>query len=151
MATASGSSLPSGCAVFITVPDAFFFPEFVFGGLVWILVASTRVFLDNPQGWVMFVSVFCFFFTTLLFLLYVSGVNQKSSAWPTLDAAYHALAAFFYLSASVALANVTVRLQNDAVNFKSYQEDIAAVVMSYVATLFYALHAVFSAIRWKSS
>lgn len=123
----------------------------VFGGLVWILVASTRVLMDNPQGWVMFVSIFCFFFTTLLFLLYVSGVNQKSSVWLTLDVAYHALAAFFYLSASVALANVTIRLQNDPVYFKSYQEDIAAVVMSYVATLFYALHAVFSAKRWKSS
>ncbi|XP_064174180.1 myelin and lymphocyte protein-like [Anguilla rostrata] len=151
MATTSSGSLPSGCGVFTTVPDVFFIPEFVFGGLVWILVASTRVLMDNPQGWVMFVSVFCFFFTTLLFLLYVSGVNQKSSVWLTLDVAYHALAAFFYLSASVALANVTIRLQNDSVNFKSYQEDIAAVVMSYVATLFYALHAVFSAKRWKSS
>ncbi|KAJ8371765.1 hypothetical protein AAFF_G00302350 [Aldrovandia affinis] len=149
--TASSDSLPSGCGVFTTVPDAFFIPEFVFGGLVWILVASTRVFMDNPQGWVMFVSVFCFFFTTLWFFLFVSGVNQKSSVWPTLDVAYHAVAAFFYLSASVALANVTVRLQSDPLNFKSYQEDIAAVVMSYVATLFYALHAVFSAIRWKSS
>ncbi|KAI1896924.1 hypothetical protein AGOR_G00099890 [Albula goreensis] len=149
--TSSGGSLPCGCSVFITVPDAFFIPEFVFGGLVWILVASTRVFMDNPQGWVMFVSVFCFVFTTLWFFLFISGVNQKSNVWPTLDVAYHALAAFFYLSASVALANVTIRLQNDPLNFKSYQEDIAAVVMSYVATLFYALHAVFSAIRWKSS
>ncbi|MBN3312845.1 MAL protein, partial [Atractosteus spatula] len=127
MATPS-STLPSGCGVFTTVPDVFFLPEFVFGGLVWILVASTKVYLENPQGWVMFVSVFCFVFTTLWFFLFISGVNQRSTVWSTLDVAYHALAAFFYLSASVALANVTIRLQNDSLNFKSYQEDIAAVV-----------------------
>ncbi|XP_061087213.1 myelin and lymphocyte protein-like [Conger conger] len=150
MAMPSEGSLPSGCAVFATVPEAFFLPEFVFGGLVWILVASTRVVPDNPLGWVMFVSVFCFFFTTLLLLLSLCGANQ-SSVCGKLDVAYHALAAFFYLSASVALASVTIALQSDPANFKSYQEDIAAVVMSYVATLFYALHAVFSAIRWKRS
>ncbi|XP_036406087.1 mal, T cell differentiation protein b isoform X2 [Megalops cyprinoides] len=150
MATSSSSTLPSGCGVFTTVPDVFFIPEFVFGGLVWILVASTKVYMDNPQGWVMFVSVFCFVFTTLWFFLFISGVNQKSSVWPTLDVAYHAIAAFFYLSASVALANVTIRLQNDSLNFKSYQEDIAAVVFSYVATLLYFIHTILSAIRWKS-
>ncbi|KAG9337810.1 hypothetical protein JZ751_027612 [Albula glossodonta] len=156
MATASsGGSLPCGCSVFITVPDAFFIPEFVFGGLVWILVASTRVFMDNPQGWVMFVSVFCFVFTTLWFFLSISGVNQKSNVWPTLDVAYHALAAFFYLSASVALANVTISFTCPApfssVYISVFEFAPLLQVMSYVATLFYALHAVFSAIRWKSS
>lgn len=154
--TTATSSLPSGGRIFTSVPDIFFLPEFVFGGLVWILVASTRVMPDNPLGWVMFVSVFCFVFTTIWFLVFVSGCNQ-SSVWPSLDVAYHALAAFFYLSASVALAYITLiygqanSLAPSAELLKIYREDIAAVVMSYVATLLYFLHAIFSAIRWKSS
>ncbi|XP_033861332.2 myelin and lymphocyte protein-like [Acipenser ruthenus] len=149
------NSLPSGPRVFKTLPDAFIIPELVFGGLVWILVASTNVYMDNPQGWVMFVSVFCFVFTFLWLLLFIIGMNQNSSMWATLDVAYHALAAFFYLSASVALAYVTSVLGQvnlgDETLFMYYQEDIAAVVFSYIATLLYTVHAVMSARRWKSS
>ncbi|KAG8000266.1 Myelin and lymphocyte protein [Nibea albiflora] len=105
--TTSGDVLPSGGRIFTSIPDVFFLPEFVFGGLVWILVASTLVQPDNPLGWVMFVSVFCFVLTTLWFFIFLCGANQ-SSIWPSL-------------------------------------------VMSYVATLLYFLHAIFSAIRWKRS
>ncbi|MBN3285304.1 MAL protein, partial [Polyodon spathula] len=88
--------------------------------------------MGNPQGWVMFVSVFCFVFTFLWLLLFIIGVNKNSSVWASLDVSYHALAAFFYLSASVALAYVTTVLgQSSFVNstvFQYYQEDIAAVV-----------------------
>ncbi|XP_041722503.1 myelin and lymphocyte protein [Coregonus clupeaformis] len=148
---ASSNPLPSGTSVFTTIPDIFFIPEFIFGGLVWTLVASTKVLIANPQGWVMFVSVFCFIFTTLWFLIFISGAN-KSSIWPTLDVAYHALAAFFYLSAAVVQANVTLGLQQfTTVFFKEYQLDIAAVVMCYLVTLLYTIHAIFSAMRWKNS
>uniref|UniRef100_A0AAZ3RKU2 Myelin and lymphocyte protein n=1 Tax=Oncorhynchus tshawytscha TaxID=74940 RepID=A0AAZ3RKU2_ONCTS len=123
----------------------------IFGGLVWTLVASTKVLIANPQGWVMFVSVFCFIFTTLWFLIFISGAN-KSSIWPTLDVVYHSLAAFFYLSAAVVQAYITISLKSvTSMFFKEYQLDIAAVVMCYVVTLLYALHAIFSTMRWKSS
>ncbi|XP_018550818.1 myelin and lymphocyte protein [Lates calcarifer] len=154
--TTSGDVLPTGGRIFATVPDVFFIPEFVFGGLVWILVASTRVFMDNPLGWVMFVSVFCFVLTTLWFFIFLCGANQ-SSVWPTLDVAYHFVAVVFYLSASVDLAYITIVI-GSTVNvlstgelLKIYRLDIAAVVMSYVATLLYFIHAIFSAIRWKRS
>lgn len=158
--TTSGDVLPSGSQIFTTVPDAFFIPEFVFGGLVWILVASTRVAPENPLGWVMFVSVFCFVGTTLWFFIFLCGAN-KSSVWPSLDAGFHFVAVVFFLSASVALAYVTIAngllfqlapasLLKDEL-LKIYRLDIAAVVMSYVATLFYFIHAIFSAIRWKRS
>nr|XP_046213769.1 myelin and lymphocyte protein-like isoform X1 [Oncorhynchus gorbuscha] len=123
----------------------------IFGGLVWTLVASTKVLIANPQGWVMFVSVFCFIFTTLWFFIFISGAN-KSSIWPTLDVVYHSLAAFFYLSAAVVQAYITISLKSvTSTFFKEYQLDIAAVVMCYVVTLLYALHAIFSTMRWKSS
>ncbi|XP_049456091.1 myelin and lymphocyte protein-like [Epinephelus fuscoguttatus] len=154
--TTSGDVLPTGGRIFTSIPDVFFIPEFVFGGLVWILVASTLVQPANPLGWVMFVSVFCFVMTTLWFFIFLCGGNQ-SSIWPSLDVGYHFVAVVFYLSASVVLAYITI-LAGRAVQISSlpgflkiYRLDISAVVMSYMATLLYFLHAIFSAIRWKRS
>ncbi|XP_024432479.1 myelin and lymphocyte protein [Desmodus rotundus] len=149
-AASGGSSLPSGLAVFTTFPDLLFILEFVFGGLVWILIASSLVPLPLMQGWVMFVSVFCFVATTTLLVLYMIGAHGGEASWVTLDAAYHCTAALFYLSASVLEALATI-LMRDGFTYKNYHENISAVVFSYVATLLYVVHAVFSLIRWKSS
>ncbi|XP_029691199.1 myelin and lymphocyte protein-like [Takifugu rubripes] len=156
--------LPRGSKTFTTVPEVFFIPEFVFGGLVWILVASTHVYPDNPLGWVMFVSVFCFVMTTIFFFFFILGHNQRKF-WNSLDVGYHFVAVVLYLSASVILAYITllkgwgmtIAPGNLIVNvltsdlLKIYRLDIAAVVMSYLATLLYFLHAIFSARRWHKS
>ncbi|KAM5164517.1 myelin and lymphocyte protein-like [Mantella aurantiaca] len=143
------SPLPSGLRTFATFPDLLMILEFVFGGLVWILVASTRIPFGLLQGWVMFVSVFCFVFTTILLILYCIGAHGGKSSWTTIDAFYHFTAALFYLSASVLQAYATILAQ--LYDFKVYQEDIAAVVFSYIATLLYVIHAVASLFRWKRS
>ncbi|XP_033957143.1 myelin and lymphocyte protein-like [Pseudochaenichthys georgianus] len=166
--TTMGDVLPTGGRVFTSIPDRFFIPEFVFGGLVWILVASTGVKYENPMGWVMSVSVFCFVMTTLWFFIFLCGAN-RSSSWPALDVGYHFVATVFYLSASVPLACVTVlegqafaalaplapvsALNSDFLleARKIYKLHIAAQVMSFLATLFYFMHTIFSAIRWKRS
>ncbi|KAL6102255.1 uncharacterized protein ACO6RY_17336 [Pungitius sinensis] len=152
--TSSAGVLPSGGRIFTSVPDVFFIPEFVCGGLVWMLVASTSADSPNPLGWVMFVSVFCFVMTTVWFFIFLCGANQ-GSIWPSLDVGIHFLAVVFYLSAAVMLAFITVGLGEVASILSQplqvYQLYIAAVVMSYVATLLYFLHAIFSAIRWKTS
>ncbi|XP_015673446.1 myelin and lymphocyte protein, partial [Protobothrops mucrosquamatus] len=122
----------------------------VFGGLVWILVASTKVGEHLSQGWVMFVSVFCFVISTLLFLLYLCGAHGGKSAWVALDAFYQVIASLFYLSAAVLQAYITIVLKDIGV-FKVYQIDIAAVVFAYAVTLTYVIHMVFSLLRWKSS
>ncbi|XP_077884523.1 myelin and lymphocyte protein [Ictidomys tridecemlineatus] len=149
-AASGGSSLPSGFSVFATFPDLLFVFEFIFGGLVWILIASSLVPIPLIQGWVMFVSVFCFVATTALLVLYIIGAHGGETSWITLDAAYQCVAALFYLSASVLEALATISMQ-DGFIYKHYRENIAAVVFSYVATLLYVVHAVFSLIRWKSS
>ncbi|XP_053520665.1 myelin and lymphocyte protein isoform X2 [Artibeus jamaicensis] len=69
---------------------------------------------------------------------------------PEFDAAYHCTAALFYLSASVLEALATIQM-HDGFTYKQYHENISAVVFSYVATLLYVVHAVYSLIRWKSS
>ncbi|XP_068931678.1 myelin and lymphocyte protein [Petaurus breviceps papuanus] len=154
-ATSGGGSLPSGFSVLATFPDLLFIFEFIFGGLVWILVASSKVQFPLVQGWVMFVSVFCFVATTILLFLYFVGAHGGDASWMPLDVSYHFIAALFYLSASVLEAYATIEtkaifsLQNET--FKYYQENISAVVFAYAATLIYVIHAVFSILRWKSS
>ncbi|KAG7492900.1 mal, T cell differentiation protein b isoform X1 [Megalops cyprinoides] len=141
-------NLPSGIGICTTIPDIFYIPELVFGGLVWTLVASTLVIPSNPLGWVMFVSIFCFVMTFLWMMIFACGGHRNSSGWAAADFAYHGLAAFFYLSSSVALASVT--LDKRGGDLRIYRIDISAVVFSYVATLLYFIHTILSAIRWKS-
>uniref|UniRef100_A0A3P9MB28 MARVEL domain-containing protein n=1 Tax=Oryzias latipes TaxID=8090 RepID=A0A3P9MB28_ORYLA len=95
--TTPSDFLPKGGKVCNTFPDLLFLPEFVFGGSVWILLILAKYPLDP---WEMFVSVFCFFGTTLWFFIFVCGGNQKS-CWPAVDVAFHFLSAVFYLSASI--------------------------------------------------
>uniref|UniRef100_A0AAX7VSY9 MARVEL domain-containing protein n=1 Tax=Astatotilapia calliptera TaxID=8154 RepID=A0AAX7VSY9_ASTCA len=127
----------------------------VFGGLVWILVACTLVVPENPQGWVMFVSVFCFVMTFIWMVVFACGRHHNKASWAAADFLYHGIAAFFYLSASVALAKVTLDLSgkqsnNTTTGPRNYKLDVSAVVFSYVATLLYFVHTILSAIRWKS-
>ncbi|KAK9412139.1 myelin and lymphocyte protein-like [Crotalus adamanteus] len=145
------AALPSGATVLASFPDILVIPEFVFGGLVWILVASTKVAEPLSQGWVMFVSVFCFVISTLLFLLYLCGAHGGKSAWVALDAFYQVIASLFYLSAAVLQAYITILLKEQPLLFKEYQIDIAAVVFAYAVTLTYVIHMVFSLLRWKAS
>ncbi|XP_032072840.1 myelin and lymphocyte protein [Thamnophis elegans] len=145
------AALPSGASVLASFPDILVIPEFVFGGLVWILVASTKVLATVSQGWVMFVSVFCFVISTLLFLLYLCGAHGGKSAWVALDAFYQVIASLFYLSAAVLQAYTTIEIKLLPSEFKAYQIDIAAVVFAFAVTLTYVIHMVFSLLRWKAS
>ncbi|XP_063297441.1 myelin and lymphocyte protein-like [Pelobates fuscus] len=146
------SALPSGLQVFTAFPDVLMIPELIFGGLVWILVASARVIDPLSQGWIMFVSVTLFVFTFITLILYAAGVHKRKSLWTTFDAFYHFVSSLFYLSAAVLQAYVTVGLSYQILNdFKTYQLNIAAVVFAYFATFVYVIHAVFSLLRWKKS
>lgn len=150
----SRSSLPSGLAVLTTFPDVLFIPELVFGGLVWILIAASRVLYPTLLGWVMFVSVFCFVMTATLLFLYMCGAHGGSSSWVTLDAICQVTAALFYLSAAVLEAYYTIVLSASLTLpgvWTIYQENIAAVVFAFVATLLYVIHQIYSLRRWKSS
>ncbi|KAK0133423.1 Myelin and lymphocyte protein [Merluccius polli] len=72
-------NLPRGCEICTTIPDILYLPELVFGGLVWILVASTLVVPANPLGWVMFVSVFCFVLTFIWMVVFrLRGTPQQT-------------------------------------------------------------------------
>ncbi|XP_076870288.1 myelin and lymphocyte protein-like [Brachyhypopomus gauderio] len=140
--------LPSGMGICCSIPDLLFLPELVFGGLVWILVACTYIVPANPQAYVMAVSLLCFICTFLWMLFFGCGCHNNRNSWATADVLYHFLASVLYLSASVPLAMVTLAYSGSLTMI--YQFNISAVVFSYLTTLLYVIHTVFSAIRWKS-
>ncbi|XP_074945854.1 myelin and lymphocyte protein-like [Phalacrocorax aristotelis] len=131
----STTSLPSGLAVLTTFPDVLFIPEIIFGGLVWILVASSKVQLPMLQGWVMFVSVFCFVMSITLLCLYICGAHGGSSSWVTLAVICQETASLFYLSMAVLEAYSTYISFGpaNAVMMTVYQENVAAVVSAWQA------------------
>ncbi|KAM9493888.1 myelin and lymphocyte protein-like [Clarias gariepinus] len=163
---ASVGMLPSGMSICCSLPDIFFLPELVFGGLVWILVACTQIVPANPQAYVMAVSLFCFCVTFLWMMIFLCGTHNSRSSWAGADVLYHGLAAMLYLSASVFLAQVTIGFgyayqavtssmttaspEGVSAVLYFYRLDISAVVFSFMATLLYTLHAIFSGIRWKT-
>ncbi|NXT90174.1 MAL protein, partial [Anhinga rufa] len=126
----------------------------IFGGLVWILVASSKDLSPMLQGWVMFVSVFCFIMSIILLCLYICGAHGGSSSWVTLDVICQETAALFYLSMAVLEAYFTYSISFASASppvMTIYQENIAAVVFAFLATLMYVIHKVYSLLRWKSS
>ncbi|XP_077060436.1 myelin and lymphocyte protein-like [Siphateles boraxobius] len=171
--TAQAGFLPSGAALFCTIPEIFYLVELVFGGLVFCLVASTKLEPSNPQVYVIFVTIFCFIMTFLWLIVFATGSHRSRSSWASADVACHGFASLLYLSASVLLAFITIQygilnkglngVSNSILNILpinnlsvlqaiqlNYKLDIAAVVFSFFTTLLYVIHTIFSALRWKS-
>ncbi|NXP72953.1 MAL protein, partial [Ramphastos sulfuratus] len=125
----------------------------VFGGLVWILVASSKVQEPMLQGWVMFVSVSCFVTSTTLFCLYIGGVHGGSSSWVTLVSGCgkpQGLIPLHYLQG-------IRRCLLSAGTHGSPNKKLTGCcvcplqVFAFLATLIYVIHEVYSLRRWRSS
>nr|XP_008542630.1 PREDICTED: MAL-like protein isoform X1 [Equus przewalskii] len=82
--TYAPTDVPSGVALFLTIPYAFFLPELVFGCWVWILVAATQVAQPLLQGWVMYVSLTSFLISFMFLLSYLLGFYKKYESWKVL-------------------------------------------------------------------
>ncbi|NWV46313.1 MAL protein, partial [Daphoenositta chrysoptera] len=117
----------------------------IFGGLVWILVASSKVLHPMLQGWVMFVSVFCFVMTISLLCLYFCGAHGGGSGcWVTLVRACDKAQGLPCRAGCLGTAVWAVTKLTGWCVFPPQ-------VFAFVATLVYVIHEVFSLLRWKSS
>ncbi|XP_074673692.1 MAL-like protein isoform X1 [Strix aluco] len=127
-AASTQPALPSGPAVFKTVPYAFILPEILCGTWVWILVAATSVSFPLLQGWVMYVSLSSCLVSLLLLLSYLFGFHKNSENWKVLDSLYHGTTAILYMSAAVLQANATIRSEFGPNSPLYYQLNCAASV-----------------------
>ncbi|NWU92850.1 MALL protein, partial [Upupa epops] len=132
-------ALPTGLAVFKTVPYAFILPEIICGTWVWILVAATSVYFPLLQGWVMYVSLTSCIISLLLLLGYIFGFHKNSENWKVLDSLYHGATAILYMSAAVLQANAAIR--SELVSTLYYQLNCAASFFAFLTTFLYILHA----------
>ncbi|XP_071596545.1 MAL-like protein [Heliangelus exortis] len=134
-------TLPSGPALFKTVPYAFMLPEIICGTWVWILVAATSVSFPLLQGWVMYVSLSSCLISLLLLLSYIFGFHKNSENWKVMDSLYHGATAILYLSASVLQANAAIRSESERDSPIYYQLNSAATFFAFITTFLYILHA----------
>ncbi|KFQ92318.1 MAL-like [Nipponia nippon] len=134
-------TVPSGPAVFKTIPYAFILPEILCGTWVWILVAATSVSLPLLQGWVMYVSLSSWLISLLLLLSYLFGFHKNSENWRVLDSLYHGATAILYMSAAVLQANATITSEFRPRMPLYYQLNSAASFFAFITTFLYILHA----------
>ncbi|XP_022609191.1 protein MAL2 [Seriola dumerili] len=167
-------SLPLGLEVLRTYSGALVSLEILFGGLVWILVASSNVPVPLLQGWVMFVSVTTFFLSSAYLTLLITGLADRiNTDWNFLDVFYHFVALLFYFAAFVLEAATTAAnggahikpLPNSTetvmcityprgniftvLSDKQYSINVAATIFAFVATLCYGCSMVMGFKRWR--
>ncbi|KAI1894205.1 hypothetical protein AGOR_G00113430 [Albula goreensis] len=162
-------SLPVGLDILRTYSGALVCLEILFGGLVWILVASSNVPVPLLQGWVMFVSVSMFTFSTAYLLVFLLGLADRiNTDWNFLDLFYHFLALLFYFSAFVLEAATTAANGNSfhfvngsvctkartgnivtIMDARQYSINVAATIFAFVVTLCYACSMFMGFRRWR--
>ncbi|RVE62373.1 hypothetical protein OJAV_G00156670 [Oryzias javanicus] len=151
-------SLPLGLDVFRTYSGVLICIEIVFGGLVWILVASSNVPVPLLQGWVMFVSLTAFFLSSAYLALLVTGLAERiNTDWNFLDLFYHFIALLFYFAAFVLEAATTAATVGahggtpqvvTLLTSKQYRINVAATIFAFVVTLSYGCSMVMGFKRW---
>ncbi|XP_027709857.1 protein MAL2 [Vombatus ursinus] len=152
-------TLPVGTDILRTYSGAFVCLEILFGGLVWILVASSNVPLPLLQGWVMFVSVIAFFFSLVFLCVFLSGMVTRIDAnWNFLDFGYHFVMFVFYFGAFLLEAaatslhslhcNVTTNIQ-PLLNDSQYNINVAATIFAFMTTACYGFSLALALRRWR--
>ncbi|XP_028281537.1 protein MAL2 isoform X2 [Parambassis ranga] len=143
----------------------------LFGGLVWILVASSNVPVPLLQGWVMFVSVTTFFLSSAYLALLITGLADRiNTDWNFVDVFYHFMALVFYFAAFVleaattaanggahvkSLPNNTICITSPRGNIftvlddRQYNINVAATIFACIVTLCYGSSMVMAFKRWK--
>ncbi|XP_008321474.1 protein MAL2 [Cynoglossus semilaevis] len=164
-------SLPLGFGVLRTYSGALVLLEILFGGLVWILVASSNVPVPLLQGWVMFVSVTTFFLSSAYLTLFITGLADRiHTNWNVLDVFYHFFALLFYFAAFVLEAATTAANGGALITNKTetvlcitynsgniftvlsdnqYNINAAATIFSFLVTLCYGCSLMMGFKRWR--
>ncbi|XP_040020308.2 protein MAL2 isoform X1 [Gasterosteus aculeatus] len=167
-------TLPLGLPVLRTYSGVLVCLEILFGGLVWILVASSRVPVPLLQGWVMFVSLTTFFLSSVYLSLFITGLADRiNTDWNVLDVVYHFWALLFYFAAFVLEAATTAAnggahikaLPNSTatvlcitqprgniftvLNERQYGINVAATIFAFVVTICYGCSMAMGFKRWR--
>ncbi|NWZ18838.1 PLLP protein, partial [Asarcornis scutulata] len=128
----------------------------VLGLLVWALIANTTYHLHAAYGWVMFVSIFFWVATVLLFITYLLQLPLKFYVipWPLVLMIFNATATVLYITAFItcsaavqptswrqwdynrrAAASVSTSMQARAEMLKPPRSHVAVLLFQFFACL----------------
>ncbi|KAM9488211.1 protein MAL2 [Clarias gariepinus] len=159
-------SLPLGLDIIRTYSGVLICMEIIFGGLVWILVASSNVPVPLLQGWVMFVSITACCCSTVYLSLFLLGLADRiNTDWNFMDMMYHFVALLCYFAAFVLEAAVTSGAQRPYVNgtcvrrpstniitfmdFRQYSINVVATIFAFFVTVCYGCSLFMGFKRWR--
>ncbi|XP_059569650.1 plasmolipin [Alligator mississippiensis] len=98
-----GLRLAADGAFLRSAPGLLMLLQTVFGLLVWALIADTYYQAYAAYGWVMFVSVFFWLVTVILFVMYLLQLHLKlyMIPWPIVLVIFNAAATLLYITAFI--------------------------------------------------
>ncbi|XP_059422976.1 CKLF-like MARVEL transmembrane domain-containing protein 8b [Carassius carassius] len=123
--------------------------EIVFGLLVWTLIGGTEYLHIPALGWVMFVSVFYWVLTVILFLIYLTMAHTRipKIPWKILGICFNGSASVLYLTAAVFCA---ISL-NEAIRGRYYFISwVASTIFASLVMVSYAGNTVVNFKSWRS-
>ncbi|XP_010075122.1 PREDICTED: protein MAL2 [Pterocles gutturalis] len=132
----------------------------LFGTIVWILVAATRVPLPLLQGWVMFVAVTAWFLSIVFLCVFLFGyANRIAVNWNQTDFLFHGATFVFYFGAFL-LQAATTSLHHFPRKFNAtthekilgdheYNISIAASIFAFATAVCYGCSTALALRRWR--
>ncbi|NXC50704.1 PLLP protein, partial [Penelope pileata] len=120
----------------------------VLGLLVWALLADTTYHLHAEYGWVMFVSIFFWVATLLLFVMYLLQLPQKFYVvpWPLVLVIFNMVATILYITAFI---TCSVAVRPTSWRQWDYNRRAAASFFAGLVMLTYGVSTFLSFRAWK--
>ncbi|XP_019360850.1 PREDICTED: plasmolipin [Gavialis gangeticus] len=120
----------------------------VFGLLVWALIADTYYQVYAAYGWVMFISVFFWLVTVILFVMYLLQLHLKlyMIPWPLVLVIFNAAATLLYITAFI---TCSASVKQTSVFVWEYNRRAAASFFACVMMIAYGASTFLSYQAWK--
>lgn len=148
-AFSSSASLSYDSTFIRSAPGVLQLAEIVFGLLVWALIAGSEYFLFPSFGWVMFVAVFYWVLTVVLFIIYVTRAHTRITKvpWTLVSLCFNGSAFVFYLIAAIVDATSITKDRKWHHNYNSWT---ASAFFAFLVTTCYGASTYFSFRSWRT-
>lgn len=123
--------------------------QLVLGLLVWALIADTPYHLYPAYGWVMFVAVFLWLVTIVLFILYLFQLHMKlyMVPWPLVLMIFNVSATVLYITAFITCSAAVE--PTSLKGTRPYNQRAAASFFSCLVMIAYGVSTYFSFQAWR--
>ncbi|XP_053304469.1 plasmolipin [Spea bombifrons] len=134
-----------------SIPGILMLVQICLGLLVWALIADAHYHPFAAYGWVMFVAVFCWLVTLILYVIFLLQLHHKMPfiPWPLLMLVYHVAATVLYITGFITCAasvkSTSWYLPAD------YNKKAAASFFACLVMISYGASSFFSFTAWRGT